>query len=109
MFENYGDITKTFFLQEKDITGESDYTSNGVVENLGIQLLDTRVLNYIQTVSVGITSREEYRGNIGILCEQFCKELQDKIAIIDTYSLHIRCTQMPSYTENYKAHGIEGI
>ena len=93
-----------------DNYGNSNYTTNGVVENLGVQLLDTRVLNYIQTVSIGITSKAEYRNAIMLMCEQLCEELQDQIVEItdtDTYSLHIRCTQAPNYTQNYKAHGIE--
>lgn len=97
-------------IHETDTYGNSKYITNGVIENLGIQLLDKRVLTYMQTVSVGITSKAEHRDNIMLLCGQFANELHDSIVEITdttTYSLQIMCTQMPQYTQNYKGHGIE--
>lgn len=88
-----------------DTYGNFEYTTNGVIENLGIQLLDIRTLTYIQTVNIGLTSRAECRSNIMLLCEKFCENMQDLIVEITdktTYRLHIRCTQSPSYTQNYK-------
>ena len=88
-----------------DSYGDFTYTSNGVVENLGIQILDIRTLSYIQTINIGLTSRAECRQNIMLLCEKFCESMQDLIIEITdtiTYRLHIRCTQSPSYTQNYK-------
>lgn len=108
LFSNVGNYLQG--IHEADTYGNSNYVTNGVIENLGIQILDKRVLTYIQTVSVGITSKAEYRDNIMLLCEQFANELHDSIIEItdtDTYSLHIMCTQMPQYTQNYKGHGIE--
>ena len=97
------------YLQGQDYSKK--YVTQGVVENLGIQLIDTRVLAYMQTVSVGITAKADDRNNIMILCEKFARELNDVIYKTEQdeqeYSLHIRCTQMPDYSQNYKAHGIE--
>ncbi len=108
LFSNVGNYLQG--IHETDTYGNSKYITNGVIENLGIQLLDKRVLTYMQTVSVGITSKAEHRDNIMLLCGQFANELHDSIVEITdttTYSLQIMCTQMPQYTQNYKGHGIE--
>ena len=105
MYDNVGHYLEG--VRENDTFEGFNYITRGVVGNLGIQLLDTRVLTYMQTVGVDFTSLAEYRNNMMLLCERFAKEIHNTTLEIDEYSLNIRCTQMPQYTQNYKGHGVE--
>ena len=83
------------------------YISNGVIEALPIELEDTRTVAYYQPIAVRITSDAAWRSNIMLLCEHFAATVNDQITVIDGFVMQIRATQMPTYTQNYKAHGTE--
>jgi len=83
------------------------YVSNGVIEALPIELEDTRTVAYYQPIAVRITSDAAWRNNIMLLCEHFATTVNDQITVIDGFVMQIRATQMPTYTQSYKAHGTE--
>ncbi len=83
------------------------YVSNGVIEALPIELEDTRTIAYYQPIAVRITSDAAWRNNIMLLCEHFATTVNDQITVIDGFVMQIRATQMPTYTQSYKAHGTE--
>lgn len=109
MCKNVGDYLER--LKAGDFDEEEEYINNGIIEHLGIEPIDTRVLTYIQTVGVSMSSLADYRDNALTLLTTFAQEQHDIITEItdgeETYDLHIRCTTMPDYSQNYKGHGQE--